>query len=133
MASGTFACYRNFVDCSDRDGSPRHSKEDRRAVRQLVGLLRSVAASHACAAGVDVDRAPIVLVGFSKGAVVLNQVGNWSSSCCFLLIFLVNSARSCMSCPGIRLLLRHVSTIAFASSAGGMAATRATTQDRRST
>ncbi len=70
MASGFLSCYSHFVRCSSYDGSPRHEEtppQDAHAVAQLRALLRS--------SGIDEDgRMPKILVGFSKGVVVLNQV-----------------------------------------------------------
>lgn len=75
----TFGCYDNFVSGNDF-GVPDHETSDRGALRHLRSLLANALTSvdEGKNDGADrtslVDDAPVVLVGFSKGCVVLNQI-----------------------------------------------------------
>ena len=80
MAEGTFAVFLQFVQSLDAIGCPNYYTSAGRAVRELDGVLRGVAAEPALremdmgvahAADEDTD---LVLVGFSKGVVVVNQM-----------------------------------------------------------
>lgn len=65
MERGTFSCYDNFVQ-SNGCGSPTHDYAGFGALDQLRHLLANVRP--------DLVRTDKVLVGFSKGVVVLNQI-----------------------------------------------------------
>lgn len=77
----TYACYKNFLNC-DKFGAPKHSHtsfafEHVKALLENVFRLRQAqpkptSAESACQA-TDLDDASIILIGFSKGCVVLNQ------------------------------------------------------------
>ena len=66
MRLDTFSCYENFVPSDSFTGAPDHC-DNHEAVKHLRMLLASVVP-----AGTEV--VPVVLVGFSKGVVVLNQL-----------------------------------------------------------
>lgn len=62
-----YSCYHNFLQCSIV-GTPEYT-EDYGAIKHLRLLLKG-----AETAVVQVSSLPVVLVGFSKGCVVLNQI-----------------------------------------------------------
>lgn len=66
----TFSCYSNFVHCNDI-GSPSH-QENCEALLHLSLLLQSVS-ERTGSLQVGKSDAPLTLIGFSKGCVVLNQ------------------------------------------------------------
>lgn len=75
----TFSCYDNFVTSNDM-GAPTHEFKVT-ALEHLIGLLNHLAdridaKTKASWRGVGqaIREMPIILVGFSKGCVVLNQV-----------------------------------------------------------
>jgi len=69
MELKTFSCFDNFVK-SDGVGSPDYNK-DHGALQHLDKLMQNVAER----VSVSSDQlAPVTLVGFSKGVVVLNQI-----------------------------------------------------------
>ncbi|XP_012287205.1 UPF0565 protein C2orf69 [Orussus abietinus] len=78
MNYGVFACYDNFVP-GNKYGVPTFSSS-LDALKHLEKLLLSVStylASQDTSQGIyphDIERAELVLMGFSKGCVVLNQI-----------------------------------------------------------
>lgn len=62
----TFSCYSNFVD-TDKLGNPSH-KFGREALNHLNALMLSLSSE------MNVELGEKILVGFSKGVVVLNQL-----------------------------------------------------------
>jgi Uncharacterised protein family UPF0565 len=82
---GTFSCYSNF--CSDADsyrsGAVSHYPAEGHACEHLLALLTAAAQRVAVDTGVLLDMLlPLTLVGFSKGAVVLNQLVSELGACC---------------------------------------------------
>ena len=80
MAEGTFAVFGAFVQSLDAIGCPNYYTSAGRAVRELDGVLHKVAGELSLREmGVGVEHAAdedtdLVLVGFSKGCVVVNQM-----------------------------------------------------------
>lgn len=69
MELKTFSCYSNFVSCN-HIGTPSH-EANHNALAHLIALLKSVA--KLTGYNEVAEDAPLILIGFSKGCVVLNQ------------------------------------------------------------
>lgn len=68
----TFSCFKNFVPCNNC-GTPEHTPMHF-ALRHLQKLLESVAQmTNQSDGSLHLDQQKLILVGFSKGCVVLNQ------------------------------------------------------------
>jgi predicted esterase len=67
---GVYSCFENFVDSADSYGSPKH--EENTAAMAHLGALAKNLESRAKAA--DLVEGGKIVVGFSKGAIVLNQL-----------------------------------------------------------
>lgn len=66
----TFSCFSNFVICN-HIGTPTH-EPNHNALLHLTTLLLSVAEQTGC--GEIRDDSELIIIGFSKGCVVLNQL-----------------------------------------------------------
>eukprot|EP00953_Heterococcus_sp_UTEX-ZZ885_P026316 14224-Heterococcus_DN1.PRE.8 len=83
---GTFSCYSNFCDADTYGcGAVAHYSTEGCACEHLLTLLAAAAAKRvAVDTGVLPNLSlPLTLVGFSKGAVVLNQLVSELGACCY--------------------------------------------------